>query len=432
MVILECIESLKNIVFSPHALRFLQFLQTFSKGILDIFNEVTLDFRVRDLNLAFDVLVDIKENMLFNLPLKHILDTQCLLSSVDSPILDGFGIRIDGDDSGGILLRKLTFSLSELDVDFQCKSCTSQFLQDISLYLTMEEGKQNISLLSERMFSTFGSILASSFVQHEVDKLVHEAQYKCPVSEKYNATFTSPDYLVFETSESSDTTSLVIGVICSLAILLVFSLTVCFIVKILTNRRHKKWLETLDERQKTILTTRQSAEEARITSINERMKSLAFSDGVIPVFHRLFIPIVLLGNIALFLSGHLSPVASVRISGSILGTDFRADGFFMFSMVDSIEEMWEVGAKALAVLVSIVSICWPYVKQVMLVILWFVPPKYVSVSRRGTILHWLDLLGKWSMADIFVILMSLVSFSIYLQSPDGFVLSENNLYSINM
>jgi len=401
-------------------------------GLLDIYNEVTLDLRIRDLNLALDVLADIKEHALFNLPLKHFLDIQCLLSSLDSPILDTFGVRIGNDDRGGVLLRKVEASLSELDVDFQCISCTSQFLQEMSLHLMTEEGKQNTSSLSERMFNSIASILASSFVQHELDKLVYEAQYKCPVSEKYNATFTSPNYSVFETSDRSDMTSLVVGVLSSLAVLAVLSLAVWSIAKILTKRRHIKWLDTLDEHQKLILTVRQNAEECRMARLNERMKSLAFSKDIIPLFHRVFIPVSLLGNIALFLSGHLSPVASVRIIGSILGSDLHIDGFFMFSMVDSIEEIWEVGAKALAVMVSIVSICWPYMKQLMLIILWFAPTKYVSVSRRGTILHWLDLLGKWSMADIFVILMSLVSFSIYIRSPNTFLFLENDLYSINI
>jgi hypothetical protein len=45
------------------------------------------------------------------------------------------------------------------------------------------------------------------------------------------------------------------------------------------------------------------------------------------------IPITIFGNIALFLSGHLSLGGTVNISGSFAGQDFNIEGFFEFSMV---------------------------------------------------------------------------------------------------
>jgi hypothetical protein len=51
-------------------------------------------------------------------------------------------------------------------------------------------------------------------------------------------------------------------------------------------------------------------------------------------------PLVILGNIGFFLSGHLSLGASISIFGSIAGQSFEEDGFFEFSMGKSTIEIW--------------------------------------------------------------------------------------------
>ena len=61
----------------------------------------------------------------------------------------------------------------------------------------------------------------------------------------------------------------------------------------------------------------------------------------------------------------------------------------------------------------------PYLKQSITLFLWFAPPKIVKVERRGTLLIWLDVLGKWSFIDIFVLLVSLVGFRIAVNSPQN-------------
>ena len=98
----------------------------------------------------------------------------------------------------------------------------------------------------------------------------------------------------------------------------------------------------------------QSDEKEREKDLNNRMTSLVQSTEV-PLFIRVFIPIVILANIALFLSGHISLGGTVNISGSFAGQSFHVDGFFEFSMAKSTIEMWNAGAKALAILIAIFS-----------------------------------------------------------------------------
>ena len=93
--------------------------------------------------------------------------------------------------------------------------------------------------------------------------------------------------------------------------------------------------------------------------------------------------------------------------------------------------MWQAGAKFLAALICLFSGVWPYSKQLISFYLWFAPPNWVSLRRRGSIFHWLDALAKWSMVDIFVLIMSMIGFWVSIQSPQNSFLPKD-LYSINL
>jgi hypothetical protein len=100
------------------------------------------------------------------------------------------------------------------------------------------------------------------------------------------------------------------------------------------------------------------------------MQALACSKDI-PLLARLLIPVVILGNVALFLSGHLSLGGTVNISGGFAGQAFNVDGFFEFSMVKSTIEMWNAGGRALAILIAVFSGVWPYVSFICLVFVLF-------------------------------------------------------------
>jgi hypothetical protein len=72
----------------------------------------------------------------------------------------------------------------------------------------------------------------------------------------------------------------------------------------------------------------------------------------LPLFVRLFIPVVIFGNIALFLSGHLSLGGEVRIYLQIGGQELVVSDFYTFSIAQSGIELWNAGAKAIAVSVT--------------------------------------------------------------------------------
>ena len=63
-------------------------------------------------------------------------------------------------------------------------------------------------------------------------------------------------------------------------------------------------------------------------------------------------------------------------------------------------------------MILIFSGVWPYTKQLVSLVVWFTPPRLCSVTRRENIYLWLDCLGKWSIIDIFVLVMTLAAFRV--------------------
>ena len=94
-------------------------------------------------------------------------------------------------------------------------------------------------------------------------------------------------------------------------------------------------------------------------------------------------PIIILGNIGFFLSGHLSLGATVNIEATLGEQSFKVDNFFEFSMLRSTVEIWNAGGKELAILILIFSGIWPYAKQLITLALWFMPPNVVSTLEVG-------------------------------------------------
>lgn len=78
------------------------------------------------------------------------------------------------------------------------------------------------------------------------------------------------------------------------------------------------------------------------------------------------------------------------------------------SIFTSVRALWNAKSYALSILVVLTSVCWPYVKLILALFSWFAPIR--NPLRREKMIHWLDVLGKWSFVDIFVLLIVTVAF----------------------
>ena len=67
--------------------------------------------------------------------------------------------------------------------------------------------------------------------------------------------------------------------------------------------------------------------------------------------------------------------------------------------------LWQQGEHGLAAIIFFFSMAFPIVKITALAIIWFVK---LPEESRTRLLHWLGILGKWSMLDVFIVAIMIV------------------------
>ena len=136
----------------------------------------------------------------------------------------------------------------------------------------------------------------------------------------------------------------------------------------------------------------------------------------ISIFWRIFIPLAIIGTIALFISSNSSTGASVFIVFQI-GRRIQIPSLFDFGLINSVRDMWKAGVYPLSVIVALFSGIWPYLKLVLMLISFVLPASLFNKKKRGKILRFLDATGKWSILDSYVMILMLVAFHFHIAFP---------------
>ena len=400
---------------------------------VEINNDLLLGLNLKSVEMMLEILAQINESdMLVNFPLQDIMNLNCWLSTVVTPMLNKYGIRV-GNPDAGIVLRQLAMDVAEASLDIQCIECSSPLIVEMESLLGTQAAVADTTEAVNAILDYISKLLGGDFIQYQLDKVLSESAMRCPHSPTYDPEFLGIIYeeMVASDDDSAGIEGFLIAIICVVAITTIMAMVITVAARRVLKRRHDRWMTTLNIVQKLELEKMQSKEKEREKDLNSRMTSLFFCKEV-PWWIRAGMPIVIFGTIGLFLSGHLSLGGKVIIAGSFAGQEFYVDDFYEFSVVESVIEMWVAGARELAVLIAIFSGVWPYMKQLVQLVIWFVPPKWMQVQRRGSVLRWLDILGKWSIIDVFVLLMTLASFKLTVESPDNLSFLPSGLYSVTM
>ena len=136
---------------------------------------------------------------------------------------------------------------------------------------------------------------------------------------------------------------------------------------------------------------------------------------------RIVVPSLLFINLLLFILANLGIGASVDLYAKVReGGDIKVQNLFIFTLAGSIVDMWTAGVWSLAIIIALASGAWPYIKLIMLGYCWFCPPTVLNTRRRGKLLSILDILGKWSVVDQFIMVMLMVVFRfLFTLPPEG-------------
>jgi hypothetical protein len=143
----------------------------------------------------------------------------------------------------------------------------------------------------------------------------------------------------------------------------------------------------------------------------------------IPYFVRMVVPLILLSNTALLISGHLSLWISFIVELKLFGQAqflLLQDNSFGGSIID----LWTIGARASAIMIAVAVGVLPYVKLLMTMCMWCFN---LSLSRRGSILSWLDVLGKWTFVVVFYFAIAIAVFQSTMTNPESFHVPNTSL-----
>lgn len=330
------------------------------------------------------------------------------MALLQPPTLDGRGARLD-DGPMPYILQNLTTSFAQLNLNVTCTDCKSEAMLKVADHFSSAEGTQSGTDLAEGILDLLTETVGADFLALQLDRQIANARLKCPHHPDYNPAAADRDFDDFEAIEREESLQFIISLAIATLVLIVCLAVFMVVVRVLARRQHKKWLETITDSQVLSVWKHQQKEKEERAQMNTASSAL-YRSQVIPLFARILIPIVIVGNVGLFLSGHLNIAASVSLIISLAEQEYRNDSFFEFSIATGTVNLWKAGGYELAILIIIFSGVWPYLKQAMSFILWFVPPSTVSVDTRGKTLQWLDCLAKWSMVDIFTLLVSIVAF----------------------
>ena len=110
-----------------------------------------------------------------------------------------------------------------------------------------------------------------------------------------------------------------------------------------------------------------------------------------------FIPLLLTLTLLLLCTGQILPCMKITKYWGIQKTTI--------SIIQGVMELYRDGGYFLASLILLFSVLFPIVKLSMLLVLWL-----RSFARHGRrkFLHWLGVLGKWSMLDVFLAAIMIV------------------------
>jgi len=132
----------------------------------------------------------------------------------------------------------------------------------------------------------------------------------------------------------------------------------------------------------------------------------------IPFWIRATFPIAVIANFALFIYSNLSPDAVTVEAHITLGSKqiSPSEPIFAFGLSNTVRDMWEAEVYPLAVLIAFFSGAWPYIKLVVMLFAWLFPVSLLSVKTRENYLVFVDMFGKWSLIDFFVMMMMMCAF----------------------
>ena len=393
-------------------------------------NYFTLSIVGQELMANASVRLEMNINRLFTGPLSSFQYGDCLLDVLDN-----------------IELSTLGLSFKELSIQLDCIACSSKALEAMSVTLASQEGRKQLSGFLMTALTTLendktarGSWPLERLANHEIGSAMNGSETRCATAKagggKGRTTTGHGEFTgVYPNVTFVANTIAIFLVVMAMGQIVWYTTPLCQkcrdskgnLVNTLKHTNEPGRNESSSEMMGVIDSP--GGADQRVGLVREKRcfcgrngqadeKCLAESTAV-PEWARLSIPLFTISAMFICLAGHVSIGASV-IASVHLGHDVvPLPPLFLFSLLNSVHDMWTAGVYPLALLIAVFSGLWPYVKLASLLFTWYAPPWWISEGRRGVLLNCLDVLGKWSLIDLIVLVLMMVAFRFHIASPDS-------------
>lgn len=326
------------------------------------------------------------ESGLFNFPIGDIFNINCWLSTIPAPTLNLQGLRTP-DSEITLSLADLAVSIAQTNFSVDCLDCSGPKFEELSALFDAPSAHVHAGQSFENVLNKLLSLVSSehSMLQTELDRMLVDAPKFCPHRPEYDPYAVRTQYDNYDTIVPTDDDAIfLLALIVAMACFAVGVLVITCVLRFIVLRRNRRWLMSLPREQLIAVYENQQIHREHAAAMNAASQSMITSKRL-PLLVRLLVPVVLLANVGLFLSGRKSSLNSRRVFSSCRSppadshnplhlqrrfTDLNLGGevqiyfelggerivisdFYSFSIAQSGVELWNAGARELAV--SIIS-----------------------------------------------------------------------------
>jgi len=372
-------------------------------GEISMHNNFTLTAGIFELDLFAKLFAKVDAGKMNHLELQELPSMDCWVSTLKE-----------------FSLPNVSMSIGSVFLNLKCHKCTSPGLIELETSMKTVKAQNELTYAINKLFNFSTKILQSDNTSKVINQYIKGAGKRC--YDWVHNTTTADELLntngafneVFTNDQGVEMDWMIIGTFLFFVSILA---GICFCYQ----RKNKDKKKLVNDRQKTSTNDKDDLTSSPLISNSTAL----CNSPIIPLAARILIPVLLFCNAVFFFSGHIGLGAQVQISLIIAGEQVIIPDFFTFSLAKSTYDMWVAGARALAIVICVFSGLWPYTKIFISYFLWFASPKTYTPAARGSALMRLDSLGKWSMIDIFVLVLSMIGFHLNIVSPALALLPEN-------
>lgn len=257
---------------------------------------------------------------------------------MQSPVLDNRGARIEGSE-GPFSTADFHASVGEVRANVSCINCTSPLVPELSDVLLTPRASTDATNIANEAFTIVAHVIEEGFAQVLLDRFIKDAPSKCPHNEAFDPDFVSTEYEPFTVAETKDSARTLIMLAVSVGVLSALAVASALRARFVSRRRFRNVVATLSREEVLQVWRKQKREKAALALLDSRTDSL-FQSPDIPRIVRLLIPVIILVNMAFFLTGHLSPGATVNVIVGIAGQELNVENVLTFAMMESVIDIW--------------------------------------------------------------------------------------------